>query len=96
MKYKYRRTAMAIKMVSKVDTFCIFILFAVALAAAGGIRSDWSPDGRVQWLLVKPWSCRIGRCRMYCFNATARSLKWPSTEVHLFVTAGFFAWHNHS
>jgi len=27
---------MAIKMVSKVDTFCIFVLFAVALAAAGG------------------------------------------------------------
>jgi hypothetical protein len=30
---------MAIKMVSKVDTFCIFILFAVTLAVAGAIRS---------------------------------------------------------
>jgi hypothetical protein len=30
---------MAIEMVSKVDTFCIVVLFAVALAAAGAIRS---------------------------------------------------------
>ena len=22
--------------------------------------------------------------------------KWPATEVHLFVTATFFSWHNHS
>jgi hypothetical protein len=29
---KYRRTAMAIKMVSKVDTFCIFVWFAVTLS----------------------------------------------------------------
>jgi hypothetical protein len=36
----YRRTATAIKMVSKVDTFFIFVLFAVALAAAGVIRSQ--------------------------------------------------------
>jgi hypothetical protein len=43
---------MAIQMVSKVDTFCIFVLFAVALAAAGTIRSEYSPDGGIQWLLV--------------------------------------------
>ena len=36
----YRRTATAIKMVSKVDTFFIFVLFAVTLAAAGVIRSQ--------------------------------------------------------
>jgi hypothetical protein len=30
----------AIEMVSKVDTPCIFVLFAVALAAAGVIRSQ--------------------------------------------------------
>jgi hypothetical protein len=45
---------MAIKMVSKVDTFCTFVLFAVALAAAGVIRSEYSPDGGIQWLLVMP------------------------------------------
>jgi hypothetical protein len=39
---------MAIKLVSKVDTFCTFVLFAVALAAAGAIQSQWLPDGGVQ------------------------------------------------
>ena len=37
----------------------LFIMI-VALAAARAIRSEWSPDGGVQWLLVKPWSCYIG------------------------------------
>ena len=36
----YPRIVMAIKMVSKVDTFCIVVLFAVALAATGAIRSE--------------------------------------------------------
>ena len=36
----YRRTATAIELVSKVDTFYILVLFAVALAAAGVIRSQ--------------------------------------------------------
>ena len=34
----FRCTAMAIKMVSKVNTFCIVVLFAVTLAAA---RARW-------------------------------------------------------
>jgi len=29
---------MAIEMVSKVDTFCIFVLFVVSLAAAGAMQ----------------------------------------------------------
>jgi hypothetical protein len=33
---------------------------------------------------------------MYRFNASAQPLKWPVMEVHLFIAAGFFAWHNHS
>ncbi len=40
----YPRIVMAIKMVSKVDTFCIVVLFAVPLAATGAIRSEQSPD----------------------------------------------------
>jgi hypothetical protein len=44
---QYRRTTTAIKMVDKVDTFCIIILFAVTLAAAGAIRSKQSPDGGI-------------------------------------------------
>jgi len=35
----YRRIATAIKMASKVGTRCIGVSFAVALAAAGAIRS---------------------------------------------------------
>ena len=35
----YRHNATAIEMVSKVDIFCIVVLFAVALAAA---RAIWS------------------------------------------------------
>ena len=38
----------------------IIVELIVALAAAGAIQSKWSPDGGVQWLLVKPWSCYIG------------------------------------
>jgi hypothetical protein len=37
---------------SKVGSFCIVVPFAVALAAAGAIRSDWSPDDGVYWLLL--------------------------------------------
>ena len=45
-------TTTTIKMVSNVDTFCIIVLFAVALGAAWAIRSKESPDSGVQWLLV--------------------------------------------
>jgi hypothetical protein len=40
---------MAIEMVIKVDTFCTFFLFAVALAATGAIRSQLSllPNGGI-------------------------------------------------
>jgi hypothetical protein len=36
----YRRTAVAIEMPSKVGPFFVVILFVVALAAAGAIRSE--------------------------------------------------------
>ena len=36
----YHRIAMAIKTAIKVGTYYIFVLFAVALAAAGAIRSE--------------------------------------------------------
>ena len=35
----YRRTDTAIVIVSKVDTYCIVVLFSVALAAVGAILS---------------------------------------------------------
>ena len=51
---------MAIEMVSKVDTFFIFVLFAVALAAAEAIRIEESPDGGVQWLWCSPGHAASG------------------------------------
>jgi hypothetical protein len=36
----YRRTAAAIEMVNKVDTYCIVVLFSVALVAVGAIPSE--------------------------------------------------------
>jgi len=71
-----------------------FVDCRVALAAAGVIRSKYSPDGGVQWLPVKPWSCCIGRCRLYCTITPPWLSKWPAMEVHLFVVTVFFAWHN--
>ena len=41
----YRCTAKAIKTASIVGTFFINVVFSVALAAAGAIRSDWLPGG---------------------------------------------------
>jgi hypothetical protein len=46
----YQRTAVAIKMASKVGLFFVIILFADALAAAGVIQSEYLPDGSGQWL----------------------------------------------
>jgi hypothetical protein len=48
----YRRIATAIKMGSKVGTFFINDLSAVALTAAGAIRSKKLPDGSIKWLPV--------------------------------------------
>jgi len=57
---QYHRIAMAIEMASNVGTCCIFVVLIVALAAARAIQSEWSPNGGVQSLSVKPWSCCIG------------------------------------
>jgi len=33
---------------------------------------------------------------MHHFNASPWPSKWPATEGHLFATAAYFAWLNHS
>ena len=48
----YPRAATAIETASKVGTFYIIVLFAVALVAAGAIWSKKLLDGGVQWLPV--------------------------------------------
>jgi len=72
---------MAIKTANKVGTCCIIIKLIVILAAAWVIRSEYLPDGGVQWLPVKPWSC---------------CMKWPAMEVHSFAVAAYFNCCNHS
>ena len=37
----------------------------VLVCPIGCYRSECSPDGGIQWLLVKPWSSSIGRCTRY-------------------------------
>ncbi len=50
----YRRTATAIKMASEVNAFFVVVVFIETMAAAGAKQSEYSPYGRVRWLLVKP------------------------------------------
>jgi hypothetical protein len=50
----YRHTATAIKMASKVGAFFVVVVFIETMAAAGAKQSEYSPYGRVRWLLVKP------------------------------------------
>jgi len=87
---------MAIETASKVGTCCIIIVLIVSLAAAGAIRSEYLPDGGVQWLPVKPWSIGIGRCTPYRTGAPPWPSKWPTTEVHLFAAAAYFDCCNRS
>jgi hypothetical protein len=42
---------MAIETARECGTFFIVVLFAVAQAAAGAIRCEYSPHGSIQWLL---------------------------------------------
>ena len=54
--------------------------------------------------VVARWQCQVAsgvaldmlHWAMYCFNLSTWPLKWPATEVHSFVAAAFFVWHNRS
>ncbi len=50
----YRRNATAIEMASEVGAFFVVVVFIENMAAAGAKQSEYSPYGRVRWLLVKP------------------------------------------
>jgi hypothetical protein len=54
------------------------------------------PDGGIQWLPEEPWTCRIGRCRLYCSGAPPWLSKRPAEEVHLFVIINFVINNNRS
>ncbi len=48
-------------------------------------RSKYSPDGGVQWLLVKHWTSSIGQCMQYCTGAPPRPSKWPAKWVYFVI-----------
>ena len=85
----YRRIAMARETASKLGTFFIVVLFAVALAAAGVIRSKYSSNRGIQWLLEKLWTYNIWRCTRHYTGASAGPLKWVATEVFFRRIFGF-------
>ena len=70
----YWRTAKAIKMVSKVDIFCIVVLFADApFYKSPGPPSSGNAHGIAPSTVAPPWL-----------------MKWPAMEVHSFgVTDSF-------
>ncbi len=54
----------------------------MTLAAAGAMRCRHSPNGCIQWLLVKPGMCSIGRCAPHCTAPSAWWSKLPATSQH--------------
>ena len=59
---------------------CCFVF--CALFAARAIRSKYSPNGGVQWLLSKPCTYAIGQCTQCCTGTSARPSKWRATVVN--------------
>jgi len=59
----YRRTDRASETTCKYDTFLSFLFGIRPRRPSGAIRSEYSPDGGVQWLRAKPWTPSIGQCR---------------------------------
>jgi hypothetical protein len=58
----YRRTDRASKMAYKYCTFSYFFNGIQTRRLSGAIWPEYSTDGGVQWLHVKPWTPSIGRC----------------------------------
>jgi hypothetical protein len=77
----YRRITMARETASKLGTFFIVVLFAVTLAAAGAIQSEYSSNGGIQWVLAKLWTYNICRCTQHYTGASAGPSTWVATEV---------------
>jgi hypothetical protein len=77
----YRCIAMARETASKLGTFFIVVLFAVTLAAARAIQSEYSSNGGIQWLLAKLWTYNICRCTQHYTGASAGLSKWVVMEV---------------
>jgi hypothetical protein len=92
----YRRTAAAINMTTFLGIFVDCCLFACCSG------SRWGDTGQVVtqcWHPVAsgvPWTCRIGRCWLYCSGAPPWPSKRPADEVHSFLIVDFVINNNHS
>ncbi len=75
-----------------VGVFFIEVVLNGNPAAAGAIRSEYSPAGGVQWLPAMPWTFSIVRWAWYCTHACAWPSKWPTKEVPSFFVPAFFVW----
>ncbi len=72
----YRCTDRASETTCKYGTFLYFFYGIRTRRRSGAIRPEYSPDGGVQWLRVKPWTPSIGRCRRLRASASSRASKW--------------------
>jgi hypothetical protein len=59
----YRRTDRASETADKYGSFSFFFYGIRTRRPSGAIQPEYSPDGGVQWLRVKPWTPSIGRYR---------------------------------
>ena len=71
----YRRTDRASETADKYGTFLYFFNGIRTRRPSGAIRPEYSTDGGVQWLRVKPWTPSIGRCRRCRAGASTRASK---------------------
>ena len=66
------------------------------MGAAAMMQCKHSPEGGIQWLLVKPRVCSIWRCDPHRTAASAWQSKSPAFDVYFFVVNNFVVAHNHS
>jgi hypothetical protein len=71
----YRRTNRVSETADKYGTFSYFFYGIRTCRPSGAILPEYSPDGGVRWLFVKPWTPSIGRYRRCWVVASARPSK---------------------
>ena len=64
----------------------------MTMESAGAIHGKFLPDGGVQWLRMKLWTCSIGRCMPYRTGTSSWPSKRPSNLVFFsFIINSMFA-----
>jgi len=62
--------------------FCVISTNSLTMAAAGAIWRKHFPNGGIQWLSVKPWTCSIGWCAPHHTTALPWQSKLPAIHLH--------------